>query len=55
MEIEGKRIDIEAFLNDNLPVPLIFGALDIEGYLIKIDLAKRQLGLSEFTGFMLAL
>lgn len=55
VEIEGKRIGIEAFLVDNLPVPLIFGALDLEAYLIKMDLAKGQLDLSEFTGSMLAL
>lgn len=55
VEIEGKRIGIEAFLVDNLPVPLIFGALDMEAYMIKLDLAKRKLDLSEFTGYMLAI
>lgn len=55
VEIEGKRIGIEAFLIDDLPVPLILGALDMEAYMIKIDLAKRRLDLSEFTGHMLAL
>lgn len=55
VEIEGKRIGIEAFLVDDLPVPLIFGALDMEAYMIKLDLAKRKLDLSEFTGYMLAL
>ncbi|PUA34154.1 MAG: hypothetical protein B9J98_01900 [Candidatus Terraquivivens tikiterensis] len=55
VEIEGKRIGIEAFLVDELPVPLIFGALDMEAYMIKLDLAKRKLDLSEFTGYMLAL
>lgn len=55
VEIEGKRIGIEAFLIDDLPVPLILGALDMEAYIIKIDLAKRRLDLSEFTGHMLAL
>jgi len=55
VEIEGKRIGIEAFLVDNLPVPLVFGALDMEVYMIKLDLAKRRLDLSEFTGYMLAL
>lgn len=55
VEIEGKRIGIEAFLVDDLPVPLIFGALDMEAYMIKLDLAKRRLDLSEFTGYILAL
>jgi hypothetical protein len=55
VEIEGKRIGIEAFLVDDLPVPLVFGALDMEAYMIKLDLAKRKLDLSEFTGYMLAL
>ncbi len=55
VEIDGKRIGIEAFLIDDLPVPLILGALDMEAYMIKLDFAKRSLDLSEFTGFMLAL
>ena len=55
VEIEGKRIGIEAFLVDDLPVPLVFGALDMEAYRIKLDLAKRKLDLSEFTGYMLAI
>jgi hypothetical protein len=55
VEIEGKRIGIEAFLVDDLPVPLVFGALDMEAYMIKLDLAKRKLDLSEFTGYMLAI
>lgn len=55
VEIEGKRIGIEAFLVDNLPAPLVFGALDMEAYMIKLDLAKRRLDLSEFTGYMLSL
>jgi hypothetical protein len=55
VEIEGKRIGIEAFLVDDLPVPLVFGALDMEAYMIKLDLAKRRLDLSEFTGYMLAI
>jgi len=55
IEIEKKRIGIEAFLVDNLSVPLIFGALDMEAYMIKLDLTKRKLELSEFTGYMLAL
>jgi hypothetical protein len=55
VEIEGKRIGIEAFLVEDLPVPLVFGALDMEAYMIKLDLAKRKLDLSEFTGYMLAL
>jgi len=55
MEIGGKRIAIGAFLIDELPAPLIFGALDIEAYMIKLDVAKGRLDLSEFTGYMLAL
>jgi hypothetical protein len=55
VEIKGKRIGIEAFLVDDLPVPLVFGALDMEAYMIKLDLAKRKLDLSEFTGYMLAI
>jgi len=55
VEIEGKRIGIEAFLIDELPVPLVFGVLDMEAYMIKLDLARRKLDLSEFTGYMLAL
>lgn len=55
IEIKGKRIGVEAFLVDNLPVPFIFGALDMEAYMIKLDLAKRQLDLSEFSGSMMAL
>ena len=55
VEIGGKRIGIEAFLVENLPVPLVFGALDMEAYMIKLDLAKRRLDLSEFTGYMLAI
>jgi hypothetical protein len=55
VEIEGKRIGIEAFLVNDLPVPLVFGALEMEAYMIKLDLAKRRLDLSEFTGYMLAL
>jgi hypothetical protein len=55
VEIEGKRIGIEAFLVEDLPVPLVFGALDMEAYMIKLDLAKRRLDLSEFTGYMLAI
>jgi len=55
VEIEGKRIGIEAFLVEGLPVPLVFGALDMEAYMIKLGLAKRKLDLSEFTGYMLAI
>ena len=54
IEIEGREIGIEAFLVDKLPVPLIFGALDMEAYRIKLNLAERRLDLSEFTGCMLA-
>jgi len=55
VEIEGKRIVIQPLLVDDLPVPLIFGALDMEAYMIKLDLARRRLDLSEFTGYVLAL
>jgi hypothetical protein len=55
VEIEGKRIGIEAFLIDDLPAPLVLGALDMEAYMIKLDFAKRKLDLTEFTGLMLAL
>jgi len=55
VEIEGKRIGIEAFLVDDLPAPLVFGALDMEAYMIKLDPAKGRLDLSEFTGYMLML
>jgi hypothetical protein len=55
VEIEGKRIVIQPLLVDDLPVPLIFGALEMEAYMIKLNLAKRKLDLSEFTGYMLAL
>lgn len=55
LEIENKRIGIEAFVVDDLPVPLIFGALDMEAYMIKLDMVRRELDLSEFKGYMLAL
>ena len=47
VEIGGKEIGIEAFLVDKLLVPLIFGALDMEAYRIKLDLADKKLDLSE--------
>jgi hypothetical protein len=55
VEIGQKRIVIQPLLVDGLPVPLVFGALDMEAYMIKLDLAKRRLDLSEFTGYMLAI
>jgi len=55
VEIEGKSIVIQPLLIDDLPVPLVFGALDMEAYMIKLDLAKRKLDLSEFTGYILAI
>jgi hypothetical protein len=55
VKVGDKRIGIEAFIVDDLPVPLVFGALDMEAYMIKLDLARRRLDLSEFTGYMLAL
>lgn len=55
VEIGGKRIVIQPLLIDNLPVPLVFGALEMEAYMIKLDLARRRLDLSEFTGYMLAI
>ena len=55
VEIGGKRVVIQPLLMDDLPVPLIFGALDMEAYMIKLDPARRKLDLSEFTGYILAL
>jgi len=55
VELGGREIGIEAFVVDKLPAPLIFGALDMEAYRIKLDPARRGLDLSEFTGSMLAL
>lgn len=55
VKIEGKEIVIQPLLADGLPVPLVFGASNIEAYMIKLDLVKRRLDLSEFTGYMLAL
>ena len=54
VEIGGREVGIEAFLVDKLPVPIIFGALDMKAYRIKLDLAREALDLSEFTGYMLA-
>ena len=54
VEIGGKEVGVEGFLVDRLPVPVIFGALDMVAYRIKLDLARRTLDLSEFTGSMLA-
>ena len=53
--VGGKEIVIQPLLVDSLPVPLVFGALEMEAYMIKLDLARRKLDLSEFTGNMLAL
>lgn len=55
VKIEEKRIVIQPLLVDDLPVPLVFGALEMEAYMIKLDLAKKRLDLSEFTGYMLAI
>jgi len=55
VEVGGKEIVIQPLLVDSLPVPLIFGALEMEAYMIKLDLARRKLDLSEFTGSMLTL
>jgi hypothetical protein len=55
VEIEGKNVLIQPFLIDELSVPLIFGALEMEAYMIKLDLARKKLDLSEFTEYMLAL
>lgn len=55
IEIGGKRILIQPLLVNDLPVSLIFGALEMEAYMIKLDLVRRKLDLSEFTGYMLAL
>ena len=46
---------IQPLILENLPVPLVFGALDMEAYMIKLDPARRKLDLSEFTGYLLAL
>jgi hypothetical protein len=54
VEIEGKDIVIQPLLVDDLPVPLVFGALEMEAYMIKLDMSRRKLDLSEFTGYMLA-
>lgn len=37
-----------------MPAP-IFGASEMEAYTIELDLARKKLDLSEFTGYMLAL
>ena len=55
VEVGGKEIVIQPLLVDSLPVPLVFGTLEMEAYMIKLDLARRKLDLSEFTGSMLAL
>ena len=54
VEIDGKHVGIEAFIVENLPEQLIFGALDMEAYGIKLNLKERRLDLSEFTTHMLA-
>ena len=46
---------IQLLLVDDLPVPLIFGASEMEAHMIKLDLARKRLDLSKFTGHMLAL
>jgi predicted aspartyl protease len=55
VEIEGREIGVEAFLVDNLPVPMIFGAPNMEAYRIRLNLARGGLDLSEFTGSMYTL
>jgi hypothetical protein len=55
VEVEGKEVVIQLPLVDDLPAPLIFGASEMEAYMIKLDLARKRLDLSEFTGHMLAL
>jgi hypothetical protein len=55
VEVEGKEVVIQLLLVDDLPAPLIFGASEMEAYMIKLDLARKRLDLSEFTGHMLAL
>ena len=54
VEIGGRPIGIEAFIVEGLLEQLIFGALDMETYGIRLDLKKRQLDLSDFTAHMLA-
>lgn len=54
VEVSGRLMGIEAFIVDNLPEQLIFGALDMETYTIKLDLREKRLDLSEFSPHMLA-
>jgi hypothetical protein len=55
IEIGGTIIGIEAFLIEDLPVPLLIGILDMEAYRIKLDTMRGRLDLSEFTGTLFAL
>jgi hypothetical protein len=55
VEVEGREVVIQPLLVDDLPVPLIFGASEMEACMIKLDLAGKKLDLSDFTGYMLAL
>ena len=55
VDIDGREVWVEAFLLDDLPVEMVFGALDMEAYMIKIDPARRDLDLSEFRTDFLAL
>ena len=55
IDIQGRAIVIQPLLVDELPVPLIFGALEMEAYRIKLDMTNRRLDLSEFTGSILAI
>jgi hypothetical protein len=55
IDIQGRAIVIQPLLVDELPVPLIFGGLEMEAYRIKLDMTNRRLDLSEFTGAILAI
>ncbi len=48
VDIDGREVWVEAFLLDELPVEMVFGVLDMEAYMIKVDPAKKDLDLSEF-------
>ncbi|GBC71588.1 hypothetical protein HRbin02_01373 [Candidatus Calditenuaceae archaeon HR02] len=55
VDIDDREVWVEAFLLDELTVEMIFGVLDMEAYMIKIDPARKDLDLSEFRTDFLAL
>jgi len=55
VDIDGREVWVEAFVLDELPVEMIFGVLEMEAYMIKIDPARKDLDLSEFRTDFLAL